>query len=61
MHMKKGIMFLYLESIVLNNVSGFSAHVYHCVILNPEYLISGYSILFNFFAYLHQEHLYVRK
>ena len=58
MHMKKGIMFLYLERVALNNVSGFSSH---CVILNPEYLISGYSILFNFFAYLHQEHLYVRK
>ena len=54
-------MFLYLERVALNNVSGFSAHVSHCVILNPEYLISGYSILFNFFAYLHQEHLYVRK
>jgi hypothetical protein len=53
MHLKKGIMFLYLERVALNDGSGFSTHVYHCVIMNQEYLISGILHSFQFFAYLH--------
>jgi hypothetical protein len=53
MYVKKGIVFLYLEKVALNDVSGFSTHVYHCAILNQEYLISGILHSFQFFAYLH--------